>query len=274
MTYGWDPIRKIRGPYGFEPNPRLSELRVGIQFGDIEGQTCYTAPPKEGAVWVVTDLQGWWEPAEVATKTIDAPSGDGVLAFDDRMGPRGIILSSFIQAAEHGNNSFRVDQLIECLSRQRRAVLRVVEGIAGVSREADVRLLDVRTNRKSGLHAELTISLQADDPLRYGAGSQVLRNGRNVLLNPGDAQCWPVIDLVGPHSALSIAHPGGTFSFPALSSGQRRTVDGRNGDVWSGNSRVFVGNRVWPRVDVGGAEWTVAGMGSGTATVRRFEAWT
>ena len=262
LAHGWVPR---------DPDPRLR-----VTLGEAQSALLSErAVPLRGVTWRVSGIEGWREPAEVATRTVDAPTGDGVLAMARRLGPRGIVISSNILAAN--GEGWRVSQMIEGLSRVHDgAPLVVEEGQAGLTRECDVRVLTVRTTWKHSAWAEVTLSLQADDPLRYGVGEHVLKSGRNVLLNPGDAIAYPVIDLVGPHSALTITHDGGSFAFPALGSGTRRTVDCRSGDVFNASGgRLFTGfSGPWPRVNVGGAEWQVSGLGSGTAKVRRFEAWT
>ena len=272
MTYGWDTHSGSNGGPGFVAP--VGEPRLHVTLGDMPmtPDADYRGVPQAGVIWRVVSIDGWREPAESDTSTVRGPGGEGVLALSPRVGPRSIIIDSNVISAP--SEPWRVQQMIERLSRQREVALHVNEAQAGFHRELDVRLLSVRTSWRTPFWATVTLSLQADDPLRYGSGVQDLKNGRNVLINPGDAVAYPIIELRGPHSALSITHDGGTYSFPALSSGQRRTIDCRHGDVWNGDSRVFVGSGPWPRVGVGGAEWTITGLGSGAASVRRFQAWT
>ena len=272
MTYGWDPHSGSNGGPGFAAP--VGEPRLHVTLGDIPmtPDADYRGVPQAGVMWRVVSIDGWREPAESDTSTVRGPGGEGVLALSPRVGPRSIIIDSNVISAP--SEPWRVQQMIERLSRQREVALHVNEAQAGFHRELDVRLLSVRTSWRTPFWATVTLSLQADDPLRYGSAAQDLKNGRNVLLNPGDAMAYPIIDLRGPHSVVTVPHDGGTYSFPALASGQRRTIDCRHGDVWAGDARVFVGSGPWPRVGVGGAEWTITGLGSGTASVRRFQAWT
>ena len=272
MTYGWDPHSGSNGGPGFVAP--VGEPRLHVTLGDMPmtPDADYRGVPQAGVIWRVVSIDGWREPAESDTSTVRGPGGEGVLVLSPRVGPRSIIIDSNVISAP--SEPWRVQQMIERLSRQREVALHVNEAQAGFHRELDVRLLSVRTSWRTPFWATVTLSLQADDPLRYGTAVQDLQNGRNVLLNPGDAMAYPIIDLRGPHSVVTVTHDGGTYSFPALASGQRRTIDCRHGDVWAGDARVFVGSGPWPRVGVGGAEWTITGLGSGTASVRRFQAWT
>lgn len=276
MTFGFPPRGRWKqtGP-GFEDDFVRPLRRARIRLDDFEVETRYVKPPQHGVLWIADDLEGWWEPADDATATVAAPSGDGVLLLSPRFGARTIVLSTWVQAAP--GEYYLIDELLDKVSRLRNSVLTVDEPHAGLSREADVRLLGVRTSRRDAARADVTLTLQADDPLRYGAGSQALKSGRNVLLNPGDAVAFPVLELKGPTTAFTITHDGGVFSYPDLTSGQTRIIDCRNGEasVKASGARRWNMSGAWPRVDVGGAEWTISGLGSGaTLTARRFQAWT
>lgn len=251
--------------YGFTPPPS----RISVQYADLN----FAAAP---GVWFpdytigVQTIGGWWEPAPDVTAEVDSPHGDGVISLYPRLGARSITLSGWIAA--FGETS--LESALDKLTRARRGVLAVAERDSGVFREADVKVTRLEVTRVTPNWVRFTLSLQADDPLRYGSATQALKNGRNVLLNPGDTRAWPILEVKGPTSALTIVDSAGTFTLPAVPNGQSRIVDGRNGEVWNGNNRVFDATGLWPRVLVGGAEWTVSGIGSGSVLVRRFQAWT
>lgn len=142
-------------------------------------------------------------------------------------------------------------------------------------RTADVRMVDMDESILTDRLALLTISLVADDPLRYSAESRPLTNGTILLPNRGDATAFGRLTLTAPHGAISIVHPGGTWTFPALASGSR-LVDFRELRVWNAatGARVFgEGAGPVPRVLPGGSSWTVSGLGAGTAVLSRAEAW-
>lgn len=223
-----------------------------------------------GAITLV-DIAGWRDSAPDATTSLPHPSGDGTVALLPRFGPRTVTLRGQIRATTPSAATAAQDRL----ERVSTGVLLIGDtGGLGV-READVRVTARSFDRLWPTHYEWSLSLIADDPYRFGSATRALTNGANVIPNRGNTGVNPVLDLVGPHGALTITHPGGVYTFAALAAGQRRTLDWRNGDVWAGNVRVFSvegGRR--PIVQSGGSSWTVAGLGSGTATLRRFEAWT
>ena len=272
MTYGWDPHSGSNGGPGFVAP--VGEPRLHVTLGDMPmtPDADYRGVPQAGVIWRVVSIDGWREPAESDTSTVRAPGGEGVLVLSSRVGPRSIIIDSNVISAP--SEPWRVQQMIERLSRQREVALHVNEAQAGFHRELDVRLLSVRTSWRTPFWATVTLSLQADDPLRYGTSVLDLKSGRNVLLNPGDAVAFPRIVVLGPTNNFTITHAGGVFTLPNVPSTETWTVDGREGNVFDDfGNRVQVPYSPFPWVDRGGAEWQVAGLTSGLATVHRFEAW-
>ena len=270
-SFGWTPQYPI--PFGNSPGFTYSDLLetfgARVTFGGIEFEAEYQRPKDLDVTYTLRSLSGWWEPAPESTQTMDHPSGDGLIELTPRLASRTITLEGLIIAGTP-----KAPLLIDAqnaLSRIRTGTISVDERKSGLRREADVRRVDLQFARPNVNVAQYSLTLRASDPLRY-SGSQVLTNGSNALVSRGDVDAFPVIDLRGPHGALTISHPGGSFSFPALSGGSR-SIDCRNGDVWNGNVRVFAGSGAWPVVRSGGSNWTVSGLGSGSATVRRFEAW-
>ena len=244
-----------------------------IWWGGVRLWCCQRPAPVVGG-WVVglTGLEGWDEPATDESSTSDHPSGDGLVAGLPRLGARRISLSCTLYASSiHGLGSLA--DAMDAMSVQRRTVFRVAEGLRGVSREVDVRLVQAQMTRRSPTVGVLTLSLAADDPVRWSSEVLPLTNGTLRLRNRGSVTAWPLIDLVGPHSALTITHPGGTFTLPAISSGQSRLVDCRSGAVYAGGVRVSGGSGSWPRVPAGSGSWTIDDLKSESALLRRGEAW-
>lgn len=267
--FGFDVLPHEDLDFGWTPNPTIPE-RVRVTLGDVEFASRYVYP-RGGVILVLTSMEGWWEAAEPTTETFNAFTGHGVVAGMEKFGPRTITLSVLI--ASGPEEYWRVDQEVERLGRLRSTTLYVDEEHAGVAREADVRVVQMRTDRPHPSMARVTVTCQADDPLRYSSDSMAL-TAATTLDNPGDMIAYPLIDLVGPHRALTITGNGGVTTVVATPSGTARTVDLRHGVVWQGSTRVagaLSGRLV--SVPPGGTSWTVTGLGSGTATVRRFEAW-
>lgn len=237
-----------------------------VRFGDV---TLRAQSERPGSI-AVASIEGWYDAARDATPTSPHPSGDGQVLGAPRFGARVIQIGGHVSGSRA-----EVQRAKDSLARQRQGVLVIAERSYGVSREAQARRTGLSFERVAPTFERFTLTLLAPDPLRHSTATVPLSNGPVPLANRGDAAAWPTIELTGPHGALSLTHPGGTFYFPALSAGQSRVIDCRDGVVWAGQVRVHgVGSGAWPRVPEGGASWTVTGIGSGGARVRRFEAWT
>lgn len=252
--------------------PPLGHLSV-----TLGGLTLSTCAPDPAGSWVIhlVSLEGWDDGIQEEASVVAHPSGDGQVAGLPRLGARRITVRVEVQGVdEFGPRSAAAG--VEELARLRSVTLAVSDAARGLSREADVRVLQVQSpmDGDSMLIRTVTLSLVADDPLRYVTGSQALANGANSLINRGGETAWPLLDLTGPHGALTITHPGGSWSLAALAAGVARTVDCRNGAVFNAAGvRVSGTSGPWPRVRPGGAAWTISGLGAGMAYVRRWEAW-
>lgn len=219
--------------------------------------------------FTLRELQGWWEGAPEETDTIRHPGGDGDIPTLRRLGARTVEIAGSIHAGTDGSAIERLGRI----QRARSGTLVVAERDGDVSREADVRQTGLTYKKHTPTFIQFSLFLRADDPLRHGSGAMNLK-ASTVLPNRGDATAFPVLDITGPHGTLAIAHASGTWTLAALATGQSRTVDLRNGDVWAGQVRAFGAmSGPAPTVPPGGASWTINGLGAGTARARRFEAW-
>ncbi len=218
-------------------------------------------------------INGWKSRAQDGTDASEHWSGQGQSAGAPKVEARQVSLEcAVIGSSDRGGGSPEAG--LDALSRLSRTTLTVAEDARGLVRCADVRLVQPQDSRISPTVAFVTLSLTADDPLRYSAESRSLANGTMLLPNRGDAAAFGRLFLMGPHSAITIAHPGGTWTFPALGSGESRLVDWRELRVWQGVYRTFgEGSGPAPRVLPGGSQWTVSGLGSGIAVLSRAEAW-
>lgn len=247
-----------------------------IELDGITLHTVGTSLAEGGWEFGLHRLEGWWSPAEDRTESTEHPSGDGDVAGPSALGRRGITVSGLLKASR-APGAASLTSALDRLASIRRGLLTVNESMRGIAREADVRVLQIQDTWSAPWLARVTLTLVADDPLRYGSGYKALTNGSQTLINRGNETAWPVLDIVGPHSALSIVHPGGTWTLPALATGVVRTVDFREGAVFDGSGNhvfgVGEGSGPLPRVPAGGASWTVSGVGSGSIRARRTEAW-
>lgn len=273
--WGLTPPFPTRAP-GWAGAPKSLEPDSVCTVATLDGLTLSmrrdALPPEGYAYWLQEVGNGWSGPPPDRTVTMEHPSGDGDIALLPGYGARSFELSGLISAVEHPAPMLKT--AIRRLEQVRRGTVVIDEGALGLRLQADVRVLGVPNKVLTAQLATFSLLLVADDPVRFGTSTMALKNGRVDVPNPGNATLSPVLDLVGPHGALTIVHPGGTYTFPALPANQRRTLDWRQGDVWNGNARVFgVEGGRRPAVLAGGSTWTVSGLGSGTATMRRYEGW-
>ncbi len=240
----------------------------GIQ---IRASRAHVPAAGEWALYLVR-LDGWRVRGNDNTDTSPAWSGQGQVAGQESREARAITIAcDLVGTADDGPGSPL--EGLDAVSRLGRTTLTVSEDGRGLVRTCGVRLVEVQESRIGTQFSQLTLSLVADDPLRYSSQTRALTNGTALLPNRGDTSAFPRLALTGPHGAISITHPGGTWTFPALASGSR-LVDFRELQVWDGNSRVFgEGAGPAPRVLPGGSSWTVAGLGAGSAVLSRAEAW-
>lgn len=240
-----------------------------------DGLELPTTPPEGDPNWfiLVRDIVGWWNGAPVKSQPIDHWSGDGQVETDEAFGPRTVEIVGSVVA-----KSGYLIAAQDAIRARKRGTLVVDERDLGVAKQADaVRAEPVRFTHLSENLATFSLFLRIVDPLRYGTSTLSLSNGSNAIPNDGDVDASPLLTLTAPQGALTITHPGGVYTFPALASGTR-VLDFRNGDVWNGQTRVFPAETgPKPVVRDGGSSWTVSGLttgpGAGTATLSRFEAW-
>lgn len=227
-------------------------------------------------ILILKNLAGWDERADDNTTTTAHWSGAGQTASAPGTKARQLTLQAVIRGtSDRGPGSPRA--AADAVARVAKATLTVAEHARAITRQADVRVAQMVTSRTNPWSYLLTLSLVADDPLRYSAESRPLANGANLLPNRGDAAAFPRLALVGPHGGLSIVHPGGTWTLPALGSGVTRQVDFRERHAFdAAGARVFgagAGSGPVPRVLPGGSTWTITGLGAGSAILSRAEAW-
>ena len=225
-----------------------------------------------GSVIAMRDLDGWYDLPRDASSTVTAWSASGTTAGAPRRDARTIKVIGWVQAASREQLLVQKDRLTN-LSR---GVLSVRERSRAMHRESDVRPIGLVWARVTPLFEQFTLTLQADDPLRYSSTPVDLKNGALVLPNRGKVRAFPVVTIEAAQaSRVTIAHPGGSFSVEPFSWGWR-VIDGRTGGFYNAEGgRLFgQGLGVPPRVEPGGSTWTISGLGAGAARAVRTEAWT
>ena len=240
-----------------------------MSFGDLSFATSNHAVARAGASAIAcTTLEGWFEPARDLTSSTPHGSGDGLVSGARRESGRIITIGGFVRGTTPGAVGDAKDALL------RAAGTFVVEELdRGLARECTARRTALTWQRVAPTLERFTLTLVADDPLRYASGSRVLTNGAQQLFNRGDRTAWPVLEVPGLHGSIDIIHPTGTWTLLDTPAGVTRLVDLRNGDVWQNGVRAFQADLgPAPIVLPGGSQWIVSGV-DGRAIVRRFEAW-
>ena len=159
MSFGFSSAPGGVQEYGFRFDPRLSRQAVRLEYAGLTGETFFPAFNRDGWLWGVNGISGWWESAPVATRTVDAPRGDGVLVFARRFGARPISLSGFVVAQSRRADGV-LEEALDRLAASHSGTLVVDELRRGVSREADVRLTDMQVTRLNDYSATVTLSFQ------------------------------------------------------------------------------------------------------------------
>lgn len=245
----------------------MADYQIGL--GAVDMYTGAQRPVAGEWRFYLQTFSGWSESTNDGTRTTSHWSGEGQIVGAAEREARQVVLSGVLVA----DRAALVDEGLDVLARLRRTTLVVAENARALVRMADVRVTQMQRTRISDEAAKVTLNLTADDPLRYSAETRLLANGANLLPNRGDAVAFPRLSLTAPHGAISITHPGGVWTLPALPSGSR-LIDFREGRVWSGNSRLYgAGAGPMARVQPGGSTWTISGLGTGRALLTHGEAW-
>lgn len=255
-------------PTGWSPSSPREE--IGVRLGDLRMATDYDR--SDGVSdWSVAlaELVGWWDTVAWRTERAEHPRGAGTMAAAAEQDAREIQIRGSVRA------------------RTKRAMLEAKDAVAAaggtlvvderprnLSREADVADVRVLWDPVADLYERFSMTMTADDPLRYWSKTTDLVNGSNTLLNPGDADAWPVLEIPGSHGQVTITSQGATWTLAANGGGTTRIVDLREGDIWQGNARVAgLESGTAPLVPVGGGAWTIAGLGANGGRARRHGAW-
>jgi len=242
---------------------------VQVSLGGVQLAADHSQPASGGWLLTLRSITGWRSPASDGTEASPHWSGRGNVASSDREEGRQVVIEGLLLA----DSAQMLNEGLDVLGRLKRAPLVVAEGSRALVRTADVRMTQMQETKLTPTIAQVTLNLAADDPIRYSAESRTLTNGANLLPNRGDATAFGRLTLTAPHGAISITHPGGVWTFPALATGSR-LIDFRELEVWNGNARVFgAAAGPAPRVLPGGSSWTVAGLSTGSAILTRAEAW-
>ena len=265
---GWQAPTVVSDSPGWTEPPGV----LAITIGDLLIRTGMRLCPDMGSRWVLRSggLAGWRTTTTDRTATQRRPAAGGLIVGRPDAEARQLVVSAMLLGATAQDVSRSLDRLAVL----RRTTLTVAEHDRQLVREADVRITQVQETATTPTITDLTISMVADDPLRYSSAWIPITNGTQLLANAGDQTAWPIVELVGPHSPLTVQHPGGTLQLSALAVGVRRIIDCRTGALFNtAGVRVAGASGAWPLVPAGGGSWVISGLGAGSARVKRSEAW-
>lgn len=244
-----------------------------VALGDfVISATPVTPEPGAAPALVLTDLKGWDNAAPIETETYKSRTGHGQEAGLRQLGAHSYTVQVAVLACPE--STFSAADMVDDLKRLSRTTLRT---IGATAREADVRVTQKLASRVSDLSYLVTLTLTADDPLRYNSGFVDLPAGTSLLPNSGDAQAFPVLEVSGLLT-FYIAHPGASAAAPwkANVPSGKHIIHTRTGRMYNAASGALVPNTLFgpsPYVLPGGSEWTITGISSGLIRVRRWEAW-
>lgn len=261
-----------------------------------------------GCEWAFANLDGWHGGLPVRGSSIDRPMQDGVIDGPAPLGGRTIAVGGTVWAPSRAALQAALDRISAVLAGATRvATLVVDEAVAGIARQATVRLGGATLARRTGPQsAEWSLSLFAPDPRRYSAGpARQVSTGRFVaggglvfpltfplnfgavggtgtatVDNAGDAPLWPVLRLTGPLVDPVIRLVGGPEIGLAMTinTGEEVVIDMATRTVLLGQAsrRNFMTfSSRWFPLPPGPSElFFDAASGSGTLTVQWRDAWT
>lgn len=193
------------------PNPHLTgaELNADITLGSL----VFNTVDENGVVWMITNVEGWWNLPVPQVPTVDRGFADGSYDVRGRFDSRAIVLTGVILPPNRTKLPAARQKLLQAANLVYRGDwLRLDEGPV---KAAYVRLIGqptIDTVNPRG-RTEFSLQLRASDPIKYewvsnaSSGRQVTTlstnnrtttPGANTLTNNGDTNVAAVFDLTGP----------------------------------------------------------------------------
>lgn len=202
------------------PAPEISGLKLA-QDVEINGLTLNKLDTTNNVVWVMTELEGWWNLPEPELPELTRGWGDGSYDAIGRYTDRLITLEgSFIPTdpADAANARAQLLQAINLVKTQDGGWLKVNE--PGGTRAANVRLNgqpEIASVGARGRH-NFSIGLKASDPIKYewfdaspdndGTRSTVISSGGSAnVVNYGDTSVPVIIEIYDDALTASTSAP-------------------------------------------------------------------
>jgi hypothetical protein len=227
------------------PTPHITGLKLAadVAIGSLTLNTI----DENGVVWVMTDLEGWWQQAEPELPSLRRGWGDGDYDAVGRYGARNITLTGSFLTQDPSQVAAARDKLIRATNLVRTADWLIINE-SPVAKAAYVRLSgapQIETISARG-RTNFSVGFKAADPIKYewveGAANNFrtagLNSGGITVNNLGNTPVPVVFELFGPVSA-SAASPvrisrvgGGSIAIvDSIVSGQTLEIDSMNREV-------------------------------------------
>jgi hypothetical protein len=204
---------------GLQDNPSPDIGRLKLEANIVLGDFIFNTIDAQGVVWVVTDIQGWWEPPEAEVPTVERGFGDGGYNVRGRYQSRNIILKgsflvpypNLVEAARDrltaaiANLAF-TGEWLKTGSNPIRASFVQLNGAVSF----DTVNIRGRTNFQIGLKAVDPIKYSWNDasPDGYDFAEIPVRNARNGVNGTG------IISNIGNYSVPCYLEISGPFAGP------------------------------------------------------------
>ncbi len=225
----------------------MTKSPVSIRWGSAILATSADHPATEAFTAIVEPykLKGWWDAAPDDTRVIDHWTGDGSTYGILRRKGRTVEIGGVVHAADAG----ALAAAKRLFGSQRIATLSVDDG--GFATESDVRLVSLKWDDLNLSNSRFSLTLLADDPLRYGSVVPVVVNRvPNPWALPGGVE-WGVSAGSGHGTVLSY-EPGPptalrrTFTTSSSAEVYMMPYDSGTSGVWV-TAGAWLGVGAWMR---------------------------
>jgi hypothetical protein len=197
------------------PYPHLTGMK--LQRDIVLGDFVFNSIDENGVVWVITDIDGWWNPPSAEMPNIERGYGDGSYDAQGRYRARDLnLIGSFLTSDPALVEAAR-DKLIEVADLVYKGAW--LKTGTGPIRASFVRLsssVDIETTTPRG-RTDFNISLRAVDPIKYDwndsdpDGYTVVEipaknlktgeSGIQTIVNEGNYTVPVYIEVIGPISS-------------------------------------------------------------------------
>jgi hypothetical protein len=188
-----------------------------LQRDIVLGDFVFNSIDENGVVWVITDIDGWWNPPSADMPNIERGYGDGSYDVQGRYRARSLNLEGSFLTSDPALVEAARDKLIKAADLVYKGVW--LKTGTGPIRASFVRLsgsVDIETTTPRG-RTDFNISLRAVDPIKYdwndsepdgytvveipAKNLQTGESGIQTIVNEGNYTVPVYIEVIGPISS-------------------------------------------------------------------------